>query len=91
MTDKSLGNTVGSVVRDCVIGEGQDNKITAVTVFSDRGLVSRQVNATTNPGLNRFAIETKAFGIDGDSVQARVFGQGEILGVQYLSEPVVKS
>ena len=85
--DNDSGNI--GMMQDVVIDDPRHNKITHVTVFSDRGLISRQVTATAVPGLNRFAVEAKAFAIDGDSVQARVFGQGEILGVQYLSEPVV--
>jgi len=87
--DYNDDNGVGGMMQDVFIEDAQHNKIDRVTVFSDRGLITRQVAAAARPGLNRFAVETKAFAIDADSVQARVFGEGEILGVQYLSEPLV--
>jgi uncharacterized protein (TIGR02231 family) len=65
------------------------NNISAVTVFSDRALVTRQVSATAKAGMNRFVVPTQAFSVDAESAQARVFGRGEILGVQYISEPVI--
>jgi uncharacterized protein (TIGR02231 family) len=88
MSDNT-NSLMGGMTQELFIHDGPDNKITEVTVFSNRALVSRQVSAPAKPGLNRFATQTKAFAVDGESVQARVFGQGEILGVQYLSEPVV--
>lgn len=79
---------VSALIQDKLVEDGKDNDIAEITVFLDRGLVKRKVVASTKPGLNRFAVETKAFNIDAESAQARVFGEGEILGVQYLSERV---
>ncbi|SEH07264.1 mucoidy inhibitor MuiA family protein [Candidatus Venteria ishoeyi] len=71
-----------------LIANGSQNFIRQVTVFSQRAHVSRRVNASATIGLNRFAIEVTAFEVDADSVQARVFGEGEILAVQYQRIPV---
>ena len=42
-------------------------------------------------GLNRFLVEVQAHRMDPDSVQARVFGHGELLSAQYREVPVVEA
>ena len=66
---------VGTLTQDSLIEDGQDNDIVEITVFSNRGLVKRKIVANAKPGLNRFAVQTKAFNIDAESAQARVFGE----------------
>lgn len=70
------------------IGDGDDNRVVQVTVFLDKALVTRRARAAVRAGLNRLAMEVHALDLDADSAQARVYGDGEILSVQYLSEPV---
>jgi len=76
----------GALDEQC-IGDGDHNRVVHVTVFLDQALVTRRARAAVRAGLNRLAIEVHAFHVDAGSAQARVYGEGEILGVQYLSEP----
>ena len=70
--------------------EAQNNEISEVVVFSDQAHVKRHVKTTAHPGFNRFLIDIQAFSVDSESAHANVFGEGEILGVQYKKLPVQK-
>ncbi len=66
------------------------SKISEVVVFPEQALVTRQAEATLNKGLNQLEIDLEAFSVDPDSIQVKVYGQGEIHSVQlkqvYLKE-----
>ena len=62
--------------------------IQQVTVYTDRARVLRSATAAVNSGLNTIQIEVAAFRLDPESVMARVFGDGELYGVQYRQIPV---
>ena len=70
------------------ISEAQANRISKVVVFEHGAYLQRRVQTRVHEGLNRILIELQAFQIDTDSVQARVYGQGDILSVQYKETPV---
>jgi len=72
-----------------LIATGDNNAIYAVTVFTNQAYIKRRVTALAETGLNRFLIEVNAFTIDADSVQADVYGNGEIISVQYKEVPVL--
>jgi len=76
------------VVKDQTIVDGENNKISAVVVFTDKAYVHREARVQVKPGINRLLVEVLAFSIDQDSVQAGIRGYGEILGVQYKEVPV---
>jgi len=59
------------------------SKIEGVTLFSDQALVKREATATVSEGVNEILIELEAFGVDRDSVSAKVFGEGELFSVQF--------
>lgn len=63
-------------------------KIKVVTVFSNQALIIREAVADFREGFNEIQLEIDAFDIDSDSVTARVFGEGEILSVQFKELPV---
>lgn len=65
------------------------SKINNITLFSNQALINRETEATVLKGVNEIHIPIEAFRIDPDSVTARVFGEGEILSVQYKEQPVV--
>lgn len=58
------------------------SRITEVTLFSNQAQVTREATVQAKAGLNEFVIEMSAFRVDSDSVSAKVFGEGEIYGVQ---------
>ncbi|HRZ86210.1 MAG TPA: mucoidy inhibitor MuiA family protein [bacterium] len=57
-------------------------RITETVVFSGEALVNRAATAKVVKGMNRIGIELREFSVDADSVQARVFGGGELVSVQ---------
>jgi len=65
--------------------------IKSVTLYLDRALVTREATAQIGPGMQTLLIELEAFRIDPDGVLARVFGTGEVYGVQYREVPVIES
>ncbi len=67
------------------------SRIKSVTLYLDRALVTREATAKIAPGMQTLLIETEAFRIDPDGVLARVFGTGEVYGVQYREVPVIDS
>ena len=64
------------------------SRITAVSIYADQALVTRQAETTVNPGVHHLRIGTTAFQVDPDSVAARISGEGTILGVQFKSIPL---
>ena len=59
------------------------SEIKEVTLFFNQALVKREARAWVHEGLNEIWLEVDAFRVDRDSISARVFGEGEILSVQY--------
>ena len=72
-----------------VAGTSEPSKIKDVTLYSNQALVTREADMEVRQGFNEIYISLDAFRIDPDSVTARVFGEGEILSVQYKELPVV--
>jgi uncharacterized protein (TIGR02231 family) len=72
-----------------VAGTSEPSKIKDVTLYSNQALVTREADIEVRQGFNEIQISLDAFRIDPDSVTARVFGEGEILSVQYKELPVV--
>ncbi len=64
------------------------SKIREVTVFTDHARVVRTAEIELDTGMNRIQLEVTAFQVDPDTVTARVFGAGELYGVQYRQVPV---
>ena len=75
-------------VQDEFINETDGNQISEVVVYTDQAYVKRQARIQTQPGLNRFLMEIKAYQVDVESAQANVYGEGEILSVQHREIPV---
>ena len=78
----------GSKTQDEIIRDGKENQITEVVVYSNQAYVKRQARIKAHPGLNQFLIQIQAHRVDRDSAQASVYGDGEILGVQYREVPI---
>jgi len=60
-----------------------DSKIEDVTLFSNQALIKRKAQVRVDKGLNDILIELKAFSVDENSVQAKVYGEGELYSVQF--------
>jgi len=73
------------------LADGDNNYIDEVVVFTDQAYIKRQVKTESQPGLNHFLVELNAFHVDKDSIQACIFGHGEILTVQYRKIPVIEA
>jgi uncharacterized protein (TIGR02231 family) len=71
-----------------IISDGNDNQITEVVVYSNQAYVKRQARIKAHQGLNQFLVQIQAHRVDRDSTQASVYGEGEILGVQYREVPI---
>jgi uncharacterized protein (TIGR02231 family) len=67
------------------------SRIKEVTLFSGQALIQREAILKINKGLQEFLLEVEAFRVDRDSVSAKVFGSGEIFGVQFKEIPVKES
>jgi uncharacterized protein (TIGR02231 family) len=72
-----------------VAGNPELSKIKDITLYSNQALVTREAGVEVRQGVNEILISLDAFRIDPDSVTARVFGEGEILSVQYKELPVI--
>ena len=79
---------MSQLINEKIISDDTDNRLSEVVVFSSQAYLKRQVKTAAQAGLNRFLIELNAFSVDGDSVQANVYGVGEILSVQYKEIPI---
>ena len=75
--------------KDEIIREGDRNRITEAVVFTDQAYIKRKTHVQVQAGLNRLRVELQAFQVDSDSVQATVYGRGEIISVQYKEIPVI--
>jgi len=73
--------------REQFVGAGDGNRISNVLVFPEQAYVTREAKVSVASGLNRLLLEVNAFRVDPDAVQARVYGRGELLGVQYREVP----
>jgi uncharacterized protein (TIGR02231 family) len=78
-------------ITEVSISDGSNNRIDDVVVFTRQAYIKRHVKAQMTAGLNRFLIEVKAFSLDNDSIQAKVFSDCEILTVQSRKIPVTES
>ena len=67
---------------------GDENRITEVVVYTDQAYLKRRIRVKAREALNRFMVEVQAYSVDVDSAQASVYGEGEILSVQYREVPV---
>jgi uncharacterized protein (TIGR02231 family) len=68
----------------------QENLISTikeVTVYSQGAMVKREGTVRVGKGIQELLIELQAFAIDKDSISAKVYGEGEIQGVQYREIP----
>ena len=68
--------------------ENVPSRITEVTLFSNQAQITREATVQAKDGLNEFALEVGAFRVDSDSVSAKIFGEGEIYGVQLKRIPM---
>ncbi|MCD4813289.1 mucoidy inhibitor MuiA family protein [bacterium] len=57
--------------------------IESVTLFTNQAQVTRKAKTTLKKGLQEILIDIEACNVDGDSVSAKIFGEGEIYSVQY--------
>ena len=73
----STETTVQTTIRDVVL-------------FTNQAQVTRVGVTTVQKGFNRLVVPIKAIGVDRDAVTARVYGRGEMLGVQYREQPVAR-
>jgi uncharacterized protein (TIGR02231 family) len=72
---------------ECLVTDGDQNRVRSCVLFSEQAYVTREASCTLEKGLQRISLELGAIDVDGDSAQARVFGAGEILSVQYQERP----
>ena len=72
---------------DELLVDSESNKIIKVLLMPRQALVTRYVKTELVEGLNKIEVGTNASGIDVNSLQASVRGQGEILGVQLKQIP----
>jgi uncharacterized protein (TIGR02231 family) len=74
----------------CFSREVIPSKIKEVTLFTNQALVKREASLRVKKGLNELFLEIEAFGLDRDSVSAKVYGEGSLYSVQlkeiYLKE-----
>jgi len=74
----------------CFAQEIVSSRIQKVTLFTDQALIERLANVKVKKGLNEIILRVDAFNMDRDSIQAKVFGEGELYSVQlkevYLKE-----
>ena len=64
------------------------SEIKDVVLFTNQALVTRVVKADVKKGLNEIGVEVEAFAVDKDSVQAKVYGDGEVYSVQFKEVPL---
>ena len=84
-------NDLSAIGGGVLIEESNENRVTKVVIFTSQAYVQRDVHAEVSAGMNRLQIDVRAFNVDPDSTQARVFGSGEILGVQYKEVAVAQA
>lgn len=64
-----------------------ENRLSEVVVYSDQAYVKRKASVPAKEGTNLIFVELQAFYVDADSAQAIVYGEGELLSVQYREIP----
>ncbi len=64
------------------------SEIKDVVLFTNQALVTKVVKADVKKGLNEIGVEVEAFAVDSDSVQAKVYGDGEVYSVQFKEVPL---
>jgi len=67
---------------NCCAEETVSSRINEVTLYANQALVEREGVVKVVQGINHILLDSTAVNIDPDSVQASVFGEGEILSVQ---------
>jgi uncharacterized protein (TIGR02231 family) len=60
-----------------------ESTIERVTVFTDKAEITRTGEAEVGAGIESLLVEVPAYQIDTKSIQARVFGAGEVFSVQF--------
>lgn len=74
-----------------VLGAGEvPSRIREVVLFSDQAMVTRVAELEVPQGMSEIRLSLDAFRVDPDSVTAKVFGEGQILAVQYKEIPVAE-
>lgn len=71
--------------------ESIPSSIREVTVYTSGALVKREGSGKVGKGVQQLLVDVQAFDLDRDSLSARVFGEGEIQGVQYREIAVAES
>lgn len=66
------------------------SRIREVVLFSDQAMVTRVAELEVPQGLSEIRLSLDAFRVDPDSVTGKVFGEGQILAVQYKELPVAE-
>ncbi|MBF0216619.1 MAG: DUF4139 domain-containing protein [Candidatus Omnitrophica bacterium] len=70
--------------------ESVPSSIKAVTLYPSEALITREAVFKAGKGIDKIQLDIEAFYVDGDSVSAAVFGDGQTMGVQlkekYLTE-----
>lgn len=61
-----------------------------VTVYTSGAMVTREGSAKIGKGIQELLVEVQAFSLDKDSLTARIFGEGEVQGVEYREIPVAE-
>lgn len=59
------------------------SEIKEVVLFTNQALITRTTTTKVKAGLNEILIETQSFNLDRDSIQAVVYGKGEVYSVQF--------
>jgi len=63
--------------------ETTSSQIKKVILFTNQAFVTRTAETKVRKGLNELLIELNAFNVDKDSIQAKVYGKGQIYSVQF--------
>ncbi|MCG8614128.1 MAG: mucoidy inhibitor MuiA family protein [Pseudomonadales bacterium] len=74
-----------------VVTAGEQNQIRQVLIYASQAVVEREVRVSVGSGQQHIIVETQAKGLDRDSLQGQVFGQGEVLGLQHREQAIVVS
>ena len=67
----------------CFSEDTVSSRIAEVTLFTNQALITRNAETKVKEGLSQILLEIEAFSLDADSVQAKVFGDGDIYSVQF--------
>jgi uncharacterized protein (TIGR02231 family) len=78
-------------ITDIAVKNGEDNSVGRVTIFQSEAWVTRTGKVSVGEGIHKIQVEVLALALESQSAQAQVFGEGEILSVQYQEIPVVEA